>query len=126
MARLESGNFRALGRVDDTMNLGGIKISSAELEGAIEDVEGVSEAVAVAVPPIGGGPDRLVVFAVPVDDTVKADALKAGMQHLIRSRLNPLFKIHEVVLIDALPRTASHKVMRRSLRAGFTAVDTNG
>ena len=126
MVRLESGNLRALGRVDDTMNLGGIKISSAELEGAIEDIEGISEAVAVAVPLIGGGPDRLVVFAVPVDDTVKADALKAGMQHLIRSRLNPLFKIHEVVLIDALPRTASHKVMRRSLRAGFTAGDTNG
>jgi acetyl-CoA synthetase len=125
MVRLESGNLRALGRVDDTMNLGGIKISSAELEGAIEGVQGVSEAAAVAIPPTAGGPDRLVVFVVPVDDTINADALKTEMQRLIRSRLNPLFKIHEVVLIDALPRTASHKVMRRTLRAGFSAEDTS-
>jgi acetyl-CoA synthetase len=126
MVRLEGGNLRALGRVDDTMNLGGIKISSAELEGAIEDVEGISEAAAVAVSPTGGGPDHLVVFAVPGDGAVDADALKAEMQQLIRSRLNPLFKIHEVVLIDALPRTASHKVMRRSLRAGLSEADANG
>jgi acetyl-CoA synthetase len=30
--------------------------------------------------------------------------------------LNPLFKIHQVTVIDALPRTASHKIMRRVLR----------
>ena len=126
MERLENGNLRALGRVDDTMNLGGIKISSAELEGAIEDVAGVSEAAAVAIPPAAGGPDRLVVFAVPVGDTIEADVLKVEMQQLIRSRLNPLFKIDKLVLIDALPRTASHKVMRRSLRAGFSEGDASG
>ena len=37
----------------------------------------------------------------------------------LRKELNPLFKIHDVVLIDALPRTASNKVMRRVLRGRF-------
>jgi acetyl-CoA synthetase len=119
MERVGDGYLRALGRVDDTMNLGGIKVSSAELEGAIEDMEGVAEVAAVAVPPNDGGPDRLVIFAVPVGDTVDVDALGAEMQKRIRSRLNPLFKVHDVVLVDALPRTASHKVMRRSLRADY-------
>jgi acetyl-CoA synthetase len=41
------------------------------------------------------------------------------MQKALRARLNPLFKIHDVVIIDALPRTASAKVMRRSLRAAY-------
>jgi acyl-coenzyme A synthetase/AMP-(fatty) acid ligase len=27
-----------------------------------------------------------------------------------------VFKIHDVVLVDALPRTASNKIMRRALR----------
>jgi acetyl-CoA synthetase len=40
----------------------------------------------------------------------------AAMQQRIRSVLNPLFKIADVVTVDALPRTASAKVMRRSLR----------
>ena len=39
----------------------------------------------------------------------------------VARRLNPLFKVHDVVLVDALPRTASHKLMRRTLRAGYTA-----
>jgi acetyl-CoA synthetase len=120
MVRLENGNLRALGRVDDTMNLGGIKISSTELEGAIEDIEGIAEVAAVAVPPTTGGPERLIVFAVPVNDAIDADALKAEMQQRIRTRLNPLFKVHEVVLIDVLPRTESHKVMRRTLRADYS------
>jgi acetyl-CoA synthetase len=41
------------------------------------------------------------------------------MQSAIKSDLNPLFKIHDVVVIDALPRTASNKVMRRELRARY-------
>jgi acetyl-CoA synthetase len=38
------------------------------------------------------------------------------MQSEISSELNPLFKIHDVVPIEELPRTASAKVMRRELR----------
>jgi acetyl-CoA synthetase len=119
MVREEGGLYRALGRVDDAMNLGGIKVSSADLEGAIGDIDGVAEVAAVAVPPPGGGPDRLIVFAVPVG-VPDVETLRAEMQQRIGTRLNPLFKVHEVVLIDELPRTASHKVMRRSLRADYS------
>lgn len=37
-------------------------------------------------------------------------------QAAIRSQLNPLFKVSHVVVRDALPRTASNKLMRRVLR----------
>jgi acetyl-CoA synthetase len=116
MVREDGDLYRALGRVDDTMNLGGIKVSSADLEIAIGEIEGVAEIAAVAIPPVGGGPDRLIVFAVPIG-APDVDTLRAEVQQRIRARLNPLFKVHEVVLIEELPRTASHKVMRRSLRA---------
>jgi len=53
MVRDRSGRYRALGRVDDTMNLGGIKVSSADLEDAIRDVNGVQEVAAVSVHPAG-------------------------------------------------------------------------
>lgn len=120
MERSGNGYLRALGRVDDTMNLGGIKISSAELEGALEGLGGVAELAAVAVPPVGGGPDRLVVFVVPAGDSLDCTALRLEMQQLVRTRLNPLFKIDEVVPIEGLPRTSSHKVMRRSLRTRYS------
>jgi len=44
------------------------------------------------------------------------DDLATAMQLAIKRDLNPLFKIHELVIVDALPRTASNKVMRRALR----------
>jgi acetyl-CoA synthetase len=112
--RLPGGYFRAHGRADDTMNLGGIKVSSAEIERVLNAVPGVVETAAVAVPPRGGGPSLLWIFAVaPNADRV---ALLSTMRQSVRDHLNPLFKIQELVLVDALPRTASNKVMRRLLR----------
>lgn len=116
---LGNGHFRAQGRVDDTMNLGGIKVSSAEIERTVQGIAGVGESAAIAVEPPEGGPSRLVMYVVPVGD-VDVDELKARMQQQIRATLNPLFKIADVVLVDVLPRTASAKVMRRTLRTAYS------
>ena len=117
LACLPGGYYRALGRVDDTMNLGGIKVSSAEIERVANSVEGVGETAAVAVAPSGGGPSTLWIFAVlQADCTVKPDALKKKLQQSVRKHLNPLYKIQELIVVDQLPRTPSHKIMRRLLR----------
>jgi acetyl-CoA synthetase len=121
MERTADGHYRALGRVDDTMNLSGIKVSSADLERAIGGVAGIAECAAVSVPPAGGGPERLVVFVVALQGSdLDADRLRDMMQEAIRTKLNPLFRVHEVIVIPVLPRTASNKVMRRSLRSLYT------
>ncbi len=119
--RLPNGYYRAHGRVDDTMNLGGIKVSSMDIERVVSQVEGIAEAVAIATTPPTGGPSQLVIYAVVTNsspDTSSADkaTLLKTLQAAIKQQLNPLFKIHDLVLIDALPRTASNKVMRRVLR----------
>ena len=120
MQQLPNGYYRALGRVDDTMNLSGIKVSSAEIERVVGSVEGVAEVAAIAVSPDDGGPSRLVVYAVPSDPSaVDVDGWKQEMQTAIKAQLNPLFRVEEVVTIDELPRTASAKVMRRSLRESY-------
>jgi acetyl-CoA synthetase len=56
---------------------------------------------------------------VVTDPGVAPQDLKAVMQKEVRSKLNPLFKIQDVVAVDHLPRTASAKVMRRSLRSDY-------
>ncbi|MEQ9322636.1 MAG: AMP-binding protein [Polyangiaceae bacterium] len=123
MRRLAGGYFRAQGRVDDTMNLGGIKTSSAEIERACNAVDGVVETAAIAVEPPDGGPSELVVYAVLKLGTTVPDDLRRRLQQAIRSDLNPLFKVSDVRLVDALPRTASGKVMRRILRKRHAAGD---
>ena len=122
MERLPNGYYCAHGRVDDTMNLGGIKVSSTEIEQVLNTVEGICETVAIALSPPEGGPSQLVIYAVVALDVEKTqESLKSDFQKAIAQQLNPLFKIHDVVLIDALPRTASNKVMRRVLRDQYRA-----
>ena len=43
----------------------------------------------------------------------------AGLQRLVKERLNPLFHGEDVVAVERLPRTASNKVMRRVLRKRY-------
>lgn len=115
--RLPGGYFRVHGRVDDTMNLAGIKVSSAEIEQVLNSINGISETAAISFSHQCNGPSRLVIYAVLLPGThAEREILKDTMQQAIKRYLNPLFKIHDVVVVDTLPRTASNKVMRRELR----------
>jgi len=118
--RLGGGYYRVNGRVDDTMNLSGIKVSSVEIEQTLNSVSGMRETAAIAVSPAEGGPSRLVIYAVLLPGTnVEKKTLKISLQAAIKQHLNPLFKIYKVVIVDVLPRTASNKVMRRVLRERY-------
>jgi len=114
--QLPNGYWQAMGRADDTMNLGGIKVSSAEIERVLQTIPGISETAAIAISD-QGGPSLLVIYAVVSPSTeISNEHLKPALQQAISQELNPLFKIHDVVLVTSLPRTASNKVMRRTLR----------
>jgi acetyl-CoA synthetase len=123
--------YRVLGRADDTMNLGGVKVSSAEIERACQDVPGVQELAAIALAPPGGGPSALVMCVVPAPGRASVEtehnegATLIHLQQCIRERVNPLFRVERVVFVDALPRTASNKVMRRVLRSRYVELLEN-
>jgi acetyl-CoA synthetase len=77
------------------------------------------ETAAVAVSP-GGGPSQLVIYAVcSAGRNLNKEELVAAMQNAIKRDLNPLFRIHDLVLVEALPRTPTNKVMRRALREQY-------
>ncbi len=120
LALLPGGQYKAGGRADDTMNLGGIKISSIELERAIETHKSIRECAAVSSRVDGDGPELLIVFAV-IAETADEDNLKKEANKILASTLNPLFKIYDLVVTAVLPRTASNKLMRRALRDSYNS-----
>ncbi len=125
LMRLENGYYKAEGRADDAMNLGGIKVSAMQIEEVINRLDFIKESAAIAISPKSGGPSILVVYYIEdVIEINKQDRLQMAKQ-IIRKRLNPLFKINELVLIDKLPRTASGKVMRRKLRDKYSFIADN-
>ncbi len=114
-----NGYYRLLGRVDDVMKLSGIKISSAELESCLQTHPLLYDIAAVAVEP-PDGTTQLIIFAVLKTNAVIEPAqLKNELQNLIKEHLNPLFKITDLIVLPALPRTASNKIMRRILRNNY-------
>ncbi|MCO5560218.1 hypothetical protein L7F22_013829 [Adiantum nelumboides] len=119
--RTVGGFYKSHGRIDDTMNLGGIKTSAVEIERVCNKAsEHIIETSAVAVPPKGGGPDELVLFVVLSDSAgphLTADYLKQAFTKALQSGLNPYFKVGSVMIVTEFPRTATNKVLRRVLRS---------
>jgi len=113
--------YRAHGRCDDTMNLGGIKVSSIEIERVCNLTTGVHETAAIAINPPKGGPSFLVIFVVLKPGNSYVETLKSELQHSIKSLLNPLFHLTDLCVVESLPRTASNKIMRRILRDQYMA-----
>lgn len=117
--RTVGGYYIVQGRADDTMNLGGIKTSSVEIERVCNRAdEGLLETAAVSIKPAGGGPEQLAILAVLKDRSAPCDAnlLKSKFQRAIQKNLNPLFKVSYVKVVPEFPRTASNKLLRRVLR----------
>lgn len=117
--RTLGGYYRAHGRSDDTMNLGGIKASAVEIERVCNIAhESLLETAAIAIPPQGGGPEQLVIMVVLKDGPVPSlDTFQKAFSSAIQKNLNPLFKVSGVEVVPEFPRTASNKLLRRVLRA---------
>ncbi|CAN5466298.1 AMP-binding protein [soil metagenome] len=122
LEKLPGGFWRVLGRADDTMNLGGIKVSAVEIERVLDRHPLVRESAAVASEDPDGGPTRLVAYVVLHEPAPDPKAFLKELQTGLKEQLNPLFRLTEVVPIEALPRTASNKVMRRLLRGTPSSV----
>ncbi len=116
---LANNYYKAQGRTDDAMNLGGIKVSSIQIETVINKLDFIKESAAIAVSPKGGGPSILVVYYVEKTTEFTEEERLKMCKNVIRKQLNPLFKVTNLIKIAILPRTASSKVMRKNLRATY-------
>lgn len=110
-----------LGRVDDTMNLSGIKVSAAEIERVLVGLPDIIEVAAIAISPANNGPNELVIYASRQSAQIDEAFIQKEFQQRINKHLNPFFKIHKVVFVNELPKTASNKIMRRVLRNQYLA-----
>ncbi|MCU0417016.1 MAG: AMP-binding protein [Cytophagaceae bacterium] len=105
--------YSSKGRSDDSMNLGGIKISCLEIETALIHHPLIQDVAAIGMMPLSGGPEELHI--VIQTDSIDLD-WKSTLQKIISNNLNPLFKIKAVHIWDTLPRTSSQKLQRKEIQ----------
>jgi acetyl-CoA synthetase len=115
----DSTIYRSTGRVDDAMNIGGIKVSAVEIEETVNQHPLVFESAAIAVQEENGGPEQLIVYYVPKSDIPDEAALHKEIQKMLATEMNPLFRLSKLIRRPNLPRTASNKIMRRELRKEY-------
>ena len=114
----EDGHVFFVGRDDDVITSAGYRIGPGE----VEDFLLVHPAVAAAA--VIGLPDalrteRVTAVIVPKPGVVADAALARSIQDHVRDRLAAHLYPRQVEFVDALPQTATGKIMRGALRARF-------
>lgn len=112
----EDGSWFLFGRSDEAINVAGKRLGPAEVENILVGDSRVIEAAAIGVPDeTKGEAVWCFVVATPdaADDSSLPDDLKAAVAH----ELGRPFKPARVVIVPALPKTRSAKILRRMVRA---------
>ena len=110
------------GRSDDTLKVAGKRVGPAEVESAAGSHPAVLEAAAVGVPHETKG-EVIVLFCVLRRGETDDSALRASVSDRVVAELGRPLRPQAVIVLPALPRTRSGKVMRRVARAAYLGSD---
>lgn len=114
--REDAGVYRHLGRADDLFKVDAKWVSPIEVEGALHEHPGVSQAAVVGRPDVDGLV-RVAAYVVLQDSDATnvaglADELRRHVAHLLAPHMAPA----TVTVLEELPRGATGKVDRKALR----------
>lgn len=105
----ETGRIFLLGRADDVMNIGGLKIAPDEVEDAARAFPGVRDCVCVGVRDKAGNEILGLYYEGQELDAVKLRAF-------LRERMEPYKVPGQIIYMPLLPRTYNGKLDRKALR----------
>lgn len=108
------GYFTVVDRVKDVINSGGVLVASRQVEDVLYTHPGVAEAAVIGLPD-ERWIEAVTAVVVPRDGVTEAELLAYAREKLAH------FKAPKrILLVDALPRNASGKILKRTLRDRFS------
>lgn len=113
----EDGALSVLGRTDDVINTGGIKVSAGVVTAALASHPGVREALVVPVPDAEWG-QAVAALVVPRDGDL-TDRLRAELSDQVRGRLGPPAVPKHWRAVSELPLLATGKPDRQAAAQSF-------
>jgi O-succinylbenzoic acid--CoA ligase len=113
------GTLRILGRLDDVIVTGGLKVSPSLVEAALAGQPGVREVVVVGVPDRDWG-ERVVAVVVPTpadaDGAPSVSPELALLHRRVAEQVATYAAPRQLVVVDRIPLTGPGKPDRRALR----------
>jgi long-chain acyl-CoA synthetase len=105
------GYLHLAGRVDEMLKVAGEKIYPSEVERAMEQIEGVEQAVVMGMPDAARGVS-LVAFVEPQPGSILTEAsVRAGCRERLEAGKIP----RSILVVEQMPRTATGKLDKRNL-----------
>lgn len=109
------GYFCITGRIDDVINVSGHRIGTAELESALIQFEGCTEAAVVGFPhPVKG--EAIYAFVTLAEGIEMTPDINKGLKTTVRGEIGAFAAPDKIQWAPGLPKTRSGKIMRRILR----------
>jgi len=115
-AYIRDGLIRVTGRTDDVMKVAGHRISTAELEDAINKYKLVNESAVVPIPDKIKGQVPIAFVVLKSKSNLKIEILEKQIKQEVDKTLGPTSRIAKVYFVNDLPKTRSGKIMRRILK----------
>ncbi|MGH7794614.1 MAG: amino acid adenylation domain-containing protein [Candidatus Binatia bacterium] len=117
----EDGYLFITGRLKEIINRGGEKISSAEVDKVLMDHPAVAQATTFGMPHGQLGEDVAAAVVLKAD----ASATERDLQHFVAFRLAEYKVPRRIVIVDAIPKSATGKLQRFGLaeKLGLAASD---
>ncbi|TKX76418.1 acetate--CoA ligase, partial [Halorubrum sp. SD626R] len=103
----EDGYITILGRVDDVINVRAHRFNTAELESAIVETDGVTEAAVV-----GDDDGQIVAYVTTQRGVDTDDPLREAIGERLARSVGDVARPDRIVFTPELPKTRSGKIMR--------------
>ena len=119
------GYVYVMGRTDDVINVAGHRLSTGSMEAVLAEHPAVAECAVIGVADQMKGqlPRGYVVLKAGADD-VDHDELERELVAAVRDQVGAVAVFRTVVVVPALPKTRSGKILRRSMREIADGKDT--
>jgi acetyl-CoA synthetase len=114
-SRDADGYYWITGRVDDTLNVSGHRIGSAEVESALVEHPFCSEAAVVGFPHEIKG-EGIFAYVILKEGYVADADLVGELRNEVRHHIGAFAAPDHILIVPGLPKTRSGKIMRRILR----------
>ncbi len=123
-AILQKDLIRITGRTDDVMKVAGHRISTAELEDAINQSEFVNESAVVPIPEKIKG--EVPIAFVILKNAKPSPELENKLKKHVDKKLGPTSRPSKFYFVNDLPKTRSGKIMRRILKSILNKEEPKG
>jgi propionyl-CoA synthetase len=112
----EDGYVFVMGRTDDVINVAGHRLSTGSMEAVLAAHPAVAECAVIGVADAlkGQVPRGFVVLKAGVD--TPAAELAAELVAAVRAEIGAVASLREVDVVEALPKTRSGKILRKTMR----------